>query len=99
MKTNDWLNGEIHDLKYDMIKKERQRDANVFSRMMRFLLPLFLLVVVLPGVTAAIAYKKPTVRHKGVFWTCTHCRTSQWQDTSRKDWKGEYYCGNCGRKK
>lgn len=94
MEQNDWLNSEIYDLKLDNFKKGK-RDMQVFKRLMIVLLPLFLFTVALPAYSAIQSYRHP----KSVFWTCQRCRTSQWQDSANRDWRGEYYCRNCGLKK
>ena len=98
---NKWLDNEIRMLKIATNMKQKKYDTNLLLKFLFLLLPLLLFASTLHGTpTAAYFIKHRHVKQSdgGVYFTCKKCRTSQWQDRSLADWRGNFYCRNCGCK-
>lgn len=74
-------------------KLRREYDNSVFFTLFFMLLPFLIYSISL--------HATPSTHNiaDGQAWKCSNCRTYQWQDSSNKDWSGQYKCKSCGAKR
>ncbi len=92
----NYQSDEIQSLLEQRAKKiSAEISHNMFLRLFLMLLPFLVYSISL--------HAQPDISNickgQGFAWKCSNCRTYQWQDSSNKDWSGQYKCTSCGAKK
>lgn len=90
-----YIDNEIQEINQDRLKQFSPRASK--STFIRFLAMLLFFAFY-----AATTYASDTTLNicgNGACWICEKCGIRQWQDSNKKNWKGEYHCVSCGAKK
>ena len=92
----NYQSNEIQSLLEQRAKKiSAEISSSMFLRLLLMLIPFLIYSISLhaqPNVTTLC-------KGQGAAWKCANCRTYQWQDSSNKDWAGQYKCSSCGAKR
>lgn len=87
------MNTDTPNILLERAKKLRKEVNNsMFLRMLIMLIPFLVYSI-------SLHCKQPIQNIAGQEWKCANCRTYQWQDSSNKDWQGQYKCTKCGAKR
>jgi|SRR6185312_6578448 len=95
---NNYTDNQSSQINQDRVNVLSNRASNImFIR--------FLAVLMFFTLYASTCYASPDswqntcINGNGACWRCQNCGIRNWQDSSRKNWRSEYFCSACGAKK
>jgi len=97
---NDYLDYEIKKLRLSTRITEKKNETKMLIKFLFLLIPLLFFGISLHAMPAKCHLQQRYIRQAdgGIQFTCKRCRMSQWQHRNQADWRGNYYCANCGTK-
>lgn len=97
---NDWISTETRQLLAEKRENDYKWRAKRYNQDTMTMILFFILLLPILSLSLKSEEFEPVYmyREAGVFFTCKQCRTSQWQDSTSANWRGEYFCTACGTK-
>lgn len=98
MKNNEWLENEMAEIELEQKKTNKRYDSKMFYKLMTLLIPILLSSMALSALSCPKCDAPINISiDQSAQWTCKSCK--QFNDSKDHDWKGDYFCGNCGTRK
>jgi ABC-type phosphate/phosphonate transport system permease subunit len=95
---NEWLEEEMRAICKERKSKKKFNDNLLIFKMLIMIIVVFFCTVSLEAKPLSRISHVSKVVEDGVWFICPHCHMAQWQHVGNANWRGEFFCVNCGIK-